>query len=176
MLGAAAGSQPLARPPLTGWLTYGNAATRAGDASRGLSASSLRPAWFADVEGMVTTQPLVARNVPSAGRSTVFVGLSSGSVEALAPNGYVRWSANLGVIPNRCDQLPTWGVTGTPVIDAATRAVYVADAFGWLHSLDLATGGERAGWPVRLYDDPGRELVWGALADVRGSIYVATGS
>ena len=45
-----------------------------------------------------------------------------------------------------------------------------------LHALDLATGAERPGWPVRIYDDPQNELVWDALADIQGSIYVGTGS
>src|SRR5581483_2533816 len=52
------------------------------------------------------------------------------------------------------------GVTGTPVADPATRSLYVADAFGRLHALDLATGAERPGWPVVLYRDARRELVW----------------
>ena len=173
---ASAGSRPVAAPAVSGWLTYGNDVSRRGDAGTSLDAARLRPAWFADVDGMVTTQPLVAHNVPSAGQSTIYVGVSSGRFEALAPNGYVRWSIDLGIIPQSCPQLPTWGVTGTPVIDPATRAVYVADAFGWLHALDLATGRERPGWPVKLYADSRGELVWGALADVDGSIYVGTGS
>jgi hypothetical protein len=62
------------------------------------------------------------------------------------------------------------------VVDPATRALYVADAFGLLHALDLATGRDRPGWPVRLYSDPSAELVWGALSLVDGSVYVGTGS
>jgi hypothetical protein len=171
-----ADSRPLGRLPVSGWLTYGGTVERTGDTDARLAVSSLRPAWFADIDGMVTTQPLVARNVPETGRTTMYVGASSGLFEAVAPNGYVRWSVHLGVIPHSCPQLPTWGVTGTPVIDASTRAIFVADAFGWLHALDLATGKERDGWPAQMYDDPARELVWGALADVAGSIYAATGS
>jgi hypothetical protein len=125
---------------------------------------------------MVTTQPLVARNVPAPGQTTIYYGVSSGLFEAVAPNGYVRWTVHLGVIPQSCPQLPTWGVTGTPVIDASTRTIFVADAFGWLHDLDLATGKEHAGWPVQLYTDPERELVWGAIAHIGNSIYAGTGS
>jgi hypothetical protein len=175
-LAGGAESRPLAPPPVTGWLTYGASVTRTGETSARLAPATLRSSWFADVDGMVTTQPLVARNVPTAGQTTIYFGVSSGLFEAVAPNGYVRWSAHLGVIPHSCPQLPTWGVTGTPVIDASVRAIFVADAFGWLHSFDLATGKERGGWPVQLYADPERELVWGALADVGGAIYAATGS
>ena len=42
--------------------------------------------------------------------------------------------------------------------------------------LDLATGAEHSGWPVAVYSDFRRELVWGALTLVDGSIYLGTGS
>lgn len=67
-------------------------------------------------------------------------------------------------------------MTGTPVIDPGARVIYAADPFGRLHALDLATGRERPGWPVVLYRDFRRELVWGALLLARGSVYVPTGS
>ena len=67
-------------------------------------------------------------------------------------------------------------MTGTPAIDLGTHAIYVADAFGRIHALDLATGAERPGWPVTVYTDFRRELVWGALTAVDGSLYFGTGS
>jgi hypothetical protein len=45
-----------------------------------------------------------------------------------------------------------------------------------MHALDLATGAERPGWPVTLYDDYRDEIEWGALALVDGSVYAGTGS
>ena len=166
-----------AAPPITGWLSFGNGgAARPGSTAAALDPRTLRPDWFRATDGMVTTQPLVARNVPVAGTQTVYVATNLGRVVAYAPNGYVRWQRTLGALPNSCSQLPAWGVTGTPVIDPATRSLYVADGFGLLHSLDLVTGRDRPGWPVRIYDDSSAELVWGALADVAGSIYVGTGS
>ena len=62
------------------------------------------------------------------------------------------------------------------MIDPATRTLYVADAFGRLHAFDLATGTEHAGWPVVLYRDYRRELVWGAMLLVDGAIYAGTGA
>jgi hypothetical protein len=82
----------------------------------------------------------------------------------------------LGQVPTTCPQLDGFGVTGTPAIDTGTRAVYLADARGRLHALGLDDGREQAGWPMTLYDDPQRELVWGAIALVRGTLYVPTGS
>ena len=65
-------------------------------------------------------------------------------VYALAENGYVRWRVDLGQLERVCQQIDGYGVTGTPVIDLATHALYVADAFGRVHALDLATGAEHA--------------------------------
>ena len=161
---------------VTGWLTFGGSGARPGATAS--TVGPLRASWFAPLAGTVTSQPLVARNVPRTGDTTVYVATSAGFVYALAANGYVRWRVDLGrfVLP-ACPQVPDgWGVTGTPVIDPATRTLYVADAFGRLHAFDLATGAERAGWPVVLYRDYRRELVWGAMLLVDGAIYAGTGA
>jgi hypothetical protein len=176
LLPGGAGARRAAVAPITGWLTFGNGAGRPGSTAAGLDDRALRPAWFHTERGTVTAQPLVARNVPAAGQTTVFVASSTGRVEALAPNGYVRWRRHFGTLAHSCRQLRGYGITGTPVVDPATRALYVADAFGLLHGLDLVTGAERPGWPVRLYDDPERELVWGALLLAGGSVYAGTGA
>ena len=126
---------------------------------------------------MVTAQPLVARNVRGGGEQTAYVATNAGRVIAYAPDGYVRWQRTLGALPNSCPQLASWGVVGTPVIDPATRALYVADAFGLLHALDLVTGRDRPGWPVRIYNDPSAEPPSGARrASVGGSIEHRHGS
>jgi hypothetical protein len=161
---------------VTGWLTFGGGGARLGATSSAVG--PLKASWFSPLQGTVTAQPLVARNVPRAGDTTVYVATASGFVYALAANGYIRWRVDLGrfTAPD-CPQIPDgWGVTGTPVIDPATRTLYVADAFGRLHALDLSTGAERAGWPVVLYRDYKRELVWGALLLEKGSVYAGTGS
>ena len=174
--GAARNAAGGAKPRITGWLSFGNGAARPGSTATALDPRTLRPNWFRATDGMVTTQPLVARNVPAAGQQTAYVATNAGRVIAYAPNGYVRWQRTLGALPNSCSQLADWGVVGTPVIDPGSRALYVADGFGLLHALDLVTGQDRPGWPVRIYDDPSAELVWGALAFVGGSVYVGTGS
>jgi hypothetical protein len=163
-------------PPLTGWLSFGNGAARTGSTSESLDVRSLRPEWFRETDGMATTQPLVVHGTPAGDQTTAYVATTAGRVIAYAPNGYVRWQRTLGAAPNSCPQLAAYGIVGTPVVDAKTRALYVADGFGLLHALDLVTGHDHAGWPVQLYDDSSAELVWGALADVGGSIYVGTGS
>ena len=88
----------------------------------------------------------------------------------------MRWRVELGQLERVCQQIDGYGVTGTPAVDPATHSLYLADAFGRIHSLDLATGAERPGWPVTVYTDFRRELVWGALTIVDGSVYFGTGS
>ena len=138
--------------------------------------SALRPAWYTPVSGRISSQALVAENVPAPGQRTVYVATSRGVVYALGENGYIRWRVELGQLDRICRQIDGYGVTGTGVIDPVTRALYLADAFGRLHALDLVTGAERPGWPVQLYTDHRKELVWGAMTLVNGSIYVGTGS
>ena len=141
-----------------------------------LQPAELRPAWYTPVSGRISSQALVAEHVPAAGQRTVYVATSRGVVYALGENGYIRWRVELPQLDRICQQIDGYGVTGTGVIDPATRALYVADAFGRLHALDLVTGSERAGWPVQLYTDHRRELVWGAMTLVNGSIYLGTGA
>ncbi|HKB20397.1 MAG TPA: PQQ-binding-like beta-propeller repeat protein [Gaiellaceae bacterium] len=162
--------------PSGGWLVYGNDAARSSATDTSLSPPSVRPAWYAPISGRVSAQALVAQDVPSPGQRTVYVATSKGVLYALAENGYVRWRADLGQLERICQQIDGYGITGTPAIDLATHAIYAADAFGRIHSLDLATGAERPGWPVTAYADFRRELVWGALTIVDGSVYFGTGS
>jgi hypothetical protein len=162
--------------PSGGWLVYGNDLARSSATDTSLSPPSVRPAWYTPISGRVSSQALVAQDVPTAGPRTVYVATSKGFVYALAENGYVRWRVALGQLERICQQIDGYGVTGTPAIDLATHALYVADAFGRIHSLDLATGAERPGWPIAVYTDFRRELVWGALTIVRGSLYFGTGS
>ena len=160
----------------SGWLVYGNDPARSSSTDTSLSPPSVRPAWYTPISGRVSAQALVAQDVPGPGQRTVYVATSKGVLYALAENGYVRWRVDLGQLERVCQQIDGYGVTGTPAIDLGTHAIYVADAFGRIHALDLATGAERPGWPVTVYTDFRRELVWGALTAVDGSLYFGTGS
>ncbi len=164
-----------AAAPAGGWLVYGSDLARTSATDTSLS-PSVRPAWYTPVSGRISAQALVAQDMPVPGRRTVYVATSKGVVYAMAENGYIRWRVELGQLDRICSQIDGYGVTGTPGIDRQSNTLYAADGFGRLHALDLATGQERPGWPVRLYEDYRRELVWGALTIVNGSVYVGTGA
>ncbi len=126
--------------------------------------------------GRITSQPIVVRGAPGTHRATVYFATSAGVVAAFSDTGRQLWRVHVGKLEHVCKQLPGYGVTGTPVADPVTHSLYFVDGVGRLHGLDLKTGKERAGWPVRLYPDFRQELVWGALTAIHGSLYFGTGS
>jgi outer membrane protein assembly factor BamB len=159
-----------AEPLPAEWLTYGNDAQRTSYLAEAASPPrSIRLAWTRKLAGRITSQILVAEN-------TLFVGTSAGTLYALELDGRRRWHVRFAQLNNTCPQLDGWGITGTGAVDRRTHALYVADAWGRLHALDLGTGRERPGWPVRLFSDFRREHVWGALSVVGGSVYLGTAS
>jgi len=158
------------------WTTYGNDLGRSGAALAAPDLKSLKVRWNLQLPGVFSAQPLVVHDRPSQGQATIYAVTSAGTVVGVAPNGFVRWQVELGQLANPCPQLDGWGNTGTPVADPATNSLYLADAFGRLHALDLNSGAEHPGWPVRIYPDFSDELVWGAMTLVHGALYVPTGS
>jgi hypothetical protein len=138
---------------------------------------NLRTGWYADqpglspqivggntfgrmfstaINGQVYAQPLVAEG-------TLFIATESNDIYGLDPeSGTVRWNRNLGPAFDAkdvaCGDLtPTIGVTGTPVIDAATHSAYFFSktytngAAAWYaHAVDIASGAERPNFPVAI--------------------------
>lgn len=130
---------------------------------------AVRPAWRAHVVGRVTAQALVVRG-------TIYVVTTAGRVYAFAPNGNVRWTSDVGSLVHTCKQLDRYGITATPVADPRRGVLYIGDSFGRLHALDLATGRERAGWPVQVFRWYWHDHIWGALTLIGDSVYVAAGA
>jgi outer membrane protein assembly factor BamB len=155
--------------PPADWLTYGNDFQRTSFTDAVAAPRSIGRVWTTKLNGRITAQILFAEN-------TLYVGTSSGTLYALDPGGRRRWHVRFGQLNNTCPQLDGWGITGTGAIDRDTHALYVVDAWGRLHALDLTTGRERPGWPVRLFGDFRREHVWGAVAIVHGAAYAGTAS
>jgi hypothetical protein len=164
--GVAGAAAQSGAPPA--WSEYGAGPARSSDA-RTTTPASLRRTFVLPLSGRITSQVLF-------GNGLFYAATSAGKVVAFDRNGYVHWRADVGQLAHSCPQLDGYGVTGTGVLDLSAGTLYVADAFGRLHALALATGVERQGWPVRVFTDYRRQLAWGALSLVDGSVYVPTAS
>jgi Bacterial lectin/Abnormal spindle-like microcephaly-assoc'd, ASPM-SPD-2-Hydin/PQQ-like domain len=117
--------------------------------------------WSMAVDGQVYGQPLLANG-------TLLAVTENNKVYGLNPaTGAAKWAAplNLGTPWKAADigcgdLTPNIGVTATPVIDAATNTAYMTHktyasgtsgpAAYYMDAVDLSTGTEKAGFPVRL--------------------------
>ena len=119
------------------------------------------PTFKATLPGPTYAQPLYVGNGPN-GSPALIVATEQNQVLALdATTGAQIWTKNLGApVPLAklpCGDIDPLGVTGTPVIDAAARAIYVAAMTTpdggttkrhRLFALSLDNGSVLAGWPI----------------------------
>ncbi|WP_141305770.1 outer membrane protein assembly factor BamB family protein, partial [Sinomonas atrocyanea] len=115
------------------------------------------------VDGQVYAQPLVVgQTVVAATENNAVYGLD-------ATTGAVKWTRSVGpawpASTVSCgDLVPNIGITSSPVYDAATNSVFLtaktndganAQLPHWyMHSIDITTGAERAGFPVMINGAP----------------------
>ncbi|GIG00782.1 choice-of-anchor D domain-containing protein [Catellatospora citrea] len=134
-----------------------------GLAPSAVSAADFGQLFSTAVDGQVYAQPIVVAGTVIAVTERNWVyGLN-------AVTGAVTWSRNVGpswpASAIGCgDLVPDIGITSTPVYDPATNAVYfmakvndgpdTAHPHFYLHSVNPATGVERAGWPVTIQGSP----------------------
>jgi outer membrane protein assembly factor BamB len=211
---AGAGGVPDARPAV---LTQHNDNRRTGANLREttLDTSNVKPETFGklftrDVDGHLYAQPLVAPDLDIDGkrRNVVFLATMHNSVyafdaddpDAAAP----LWHVNLGTpVPTAdyfCRDIELEdGITSTPVIDLASSTIYVSVKHledgvvaHSLHALDLQTGAEKLGGPIKVSGsvrgmgwssadgdvqfNPGAQHQRPALLLSKGRIYLAYGS
>ena len=147
------------------------------------------------VSGHVYAQPLYWRGSEIKLGNT-FVATEDNVVHAIdAVSGQERWQRSLGKpVPRSslsCGNISPLGVTGTPVIDASTEAIYldaaVEGASGPRHlvfALSLKDGTPLSGWPIDIMEVLAREGQTfvardqnqrSALAILDGNLYVAFG-
>jgi outer membrane protein assembly factor BamB len=162
------------------WLAYGHDTELTNDVpSTSITAESVRDLgqwWTARLDGAVVASPLSARVVVHGrGRQLLYVSTEAGSVYALlAGTGEVVWKRDFDTVATAgCG---SFGFSSTGAIDLDRRVLYEAGADGLLHALDLATGAERAPWPLRVIDRVDYEYVWGGLQLIGGRVYVLVAS
>jgi outer membrane protein assembly factor BamB len=140
--------------------------------------------------------PLYIEKGPN-GRGAFFVVTTDNDVHAFdETTGAKLWTTNIGNPPMRNGGTPTCGavhplgILSTPVIDAASRTIYVAGAIGTtsiqrheVHALSVDDGSRRKGWPVDVSTSKYGAITFdtvhqnqrGALSLVGGRLYVAYG-
>jgi len=148
--------------------------------------------------GNVYAQPLYIENGPG-GKAMIIVATESNNVYALdAGNGTIIWWRNVGDPISAddlvCTKLDPLGITGTPVVDLPSRALFL-DAMitpdggktkkHLILSLNVDTGDINPGWPVDveatatyngLQFDPSIQQQRPALGIVGNILYVGYGS
>ncbi len=176
-------------------LTYHGSLDRSGryvvpgltyERARGLH---LDASFHAAYRGGVYAQPLFWER-PNSGGGVLIVATDQDEVHAIdAKTGAQIWERKLGepvplsALP--CGNLPTLGVTGTPVIDPARATLYL-DAMVMrdneprheIYALALADGSVEPGWPVDVATalkgsfTPSASNQRGALALFEGRVFV----
>lgn len=138
------------------------------------------------ISGNVYAQPLYVEGGPD-NRAKIIVVTSTNNVYALdAVNGTVIWSKVPLAAPITsglpCGFAPI-GIIGTPVIDLATRALFLNAETAGVHkvySLNVDTGAINAGWPVNVQTsvagfDSSIQQQRAAIALVNGTVYIPYG-
>jgi PQQ enzyme repeat len=149
------------------------------------------------IAGNVYAQPLYIDDGPG-GRPTIIAATESNNVYALdAVDGSIIWQRNVGtpvsLVDLPCGNIDPMGITGTPVIDLSSRALFLdamttpdggATIKHLIVSLNLDTGAINPGWPVDVsasvtYNDTtftsSVQGERGALAIVGNILYVPYG-
>ncbi len=157
----------------------------------------------ATVSGPTYAQPLYLAG-SGGGPDLVIVATEQNHVYAFdaSTGGKAVWDMSLGTplpksrlatLRNGCGNIDPLGITGTPVIDAATRTIYLdamtiastnATAQHQVFALDAGTGAIKSGWPVDLNStamsgsttfDSLAENQRGALILLGGKVFVPFG-
>jgi len=142
----------------------------------------------------VWASPLYLQNGPG-GKGAFFAVTTGNDVYALdETTGATIWTHNIGSSPTAngvsCGNIHPLGILSTPVIDAASRTIYVAGAIGTasisdhqVHALSVDDGSEKTGWPASVSKVTSGGLAFmpppqnqrSALSLVGGKVYVAYG-
>lgn len=151
-------------------------------------------AFAATFTGNMWASPLFFANGPG-GKGLFFAVTTGNDVFAIdETTGKTIWTKKLGSAPTgngvNCGNIHPLGILSTPVIDAATRTIYIANAIGTtaidhheVHALNIDDGVEKAGWPVSMAGLTSGAVTFkappqnqrSALSLVNGKLFVAYG-
>ena len=186
----AAGADEIPLGTAISWSTYGYDLQRTGynpsESTIGVgNAGKLHQRWAVNLGDVMIAQPVEAANVMIMGKGTknvLYEGTEHGDFYALdRTTGQTLWHRNLGSTATGCYDMPdaVFGIGGAGVIDRLRPGggvVYVAGGDGSVHALNLATGAETFGWPVRNVFTPSHEHVYGGINERGGKLYVTVAS
>lgn len=170
------------------WSTYGFNVQRTGynrreEAISTTNVSHLHLLWTKDLGGPMVAQPVEAAGVRVGGgaMNLVYEGTENGDLYALrSKDGGVVWHKYLGSVTNSCLDIPdrVYGIGDSGAISFSgpgSGVIYIVGGDGAVHALDLATGAERTGWPLQVFN-PSQETIYSGLNLFQGKLYVATAS
>ena len=200
LLAFAAATAPAAAPQVSVLAYHGHADRSGNFVVPGLTWARARGLRFdrgfaPRIAGHLYAQPLYWRP-PGAASGVLFVATESDTVYAIdAATGNTLWQRSVGtpvplaMLP--CGDIDPLGITGTPVIDPATGAIYFDAVSGdggamrhLIYALSLQDGAPLPGWPVDVaaaLAAQGRRFLArvqnqrGALAILDGRVYVPYG-
>ena len=140
-----------------------------------LNFNSFGKLFALNVDDQVYAQPLVYGNLPISGaaHNVVFIATVNNSIYAFdGDNGNLYWHNNFSAsgmrAPKNTDMTGACGgayqdfsgnigIVGTPVIDSASKTIYFVarstdgtNFVQYLHAVNILTGGEQAGSPVKI--------------------------
>jgi hypothetical protein len=142
--------------------------------------------FSASVNGSMYAQPLYVENGPG-GQEAFIIATEANHVAAIGGTGTTLWDHPYGTPVSAglpCGNVSPLGITGTPVIDTASRSIYF-DAMTQgpkhlIHAVSLDDGSEKSGWPVDVSAtisgfDSSVQNQRGALLFLNGTVYVPYG-
>lgn len=193
-----------AAPASTNYTTWKNDNARDGLQSNetSLTPSNVNASTFGRIFSFTTDDAVWAQTLYMTGVSVqgvvhnvVYAATANDSVYAVdAENGTQLWKVNLlgkgetqGDGTKLHSSLPKIGITGTPVIDSTTGAIYLVSfscnssgtCFHRLHALDVSSGEEKFGGPAVITSsgfDSSQHLQRPGLLLANGNVYIAFGS
>lgn len=181
---------------------YNNSRTNANLAEPFLNTGNVGPSSFGKlfsrtVDSSVYALPLAVSGIEIPGkgrRNVVYVATMGNTIYCFDSDNAAEtaplWTRNVGpALPSGGFIQPSWGILSTPVIDLATRTMYLVAYIGtnidnvslYLAAIDITTGADKFGPPSEILFPLRGELVKATLATIQrpalllsnGVLYVA---